>query len=252
MKIRTVVIDDEYQNRELLMDKIQRYEDFEIVGQADRVKSGLELINEKKPDVVFLDIRMPDGNGFELLDKIANIDFLVVFVSAFDNYALKAFDFNAVDYVLKPIDQSKFEIVIQKLLLLVRNQTIVENGMRQLLDQYDLDNLIIKKIQVHSGNKVAFLLLSDIVSAKSNEGSTLFKTISGGKYNSAKQLADFEFIFEGYSPMVRINKSVYINVNHIESYSKGFTCIIFMKDGGEFEVSRRKKTEILSILSTSS
>lgn len=248
-KISAVIIDDEYSNRELLSDLISGHQDFEVLGLADGVMSGIALIKEKKPDAVFLDIRMPDGNGFELLDQISNIDFFVVFVSAFDSYALKAFDFNAVDYILKPIDQSKFELVMEKLRLLVNERMVADNGLRQLLDQYDVNNLLIRKIQVHSGNKVLLLPLSEIVYAMSDEGSTLFKTNNGSKYNSSKQLSDFDFIFESYAPLIRISKAVYVNINFIDSYSKGSTCMVFMKYGQDFEVSKRKKAEILALLS---
>jgi two-component system LytT family response regulator len=251
-KIKTVLIDDEYSNRELLIGMISGNENFEIVGQADGVENGLNLITEKSPDLVFLDIRMPDGNGFELLSRIEVVDFMVVFVSAFDTYALKAFDFNAVDYVLKPIDTNKFSHTLQKVIDMQKTKSIANHSIKEILQQYDLRNLIIQKVAVHSGNRVILLPLSEIVSAVANEGTTLFNTVNGQKYSSSKQISDFDFIFESYRPLVRISRGAYINTNFIESYSKGTICMVFMSDGSDFEVSRRKKTEILDLLSASS
>lgn len=247
-KIKALVVDDEIQNRELITDMIAVHKEFEVVGQADRVKTAIAAIKELKPDVVFLDIRMPDGNGFEVLDEFKQIDFLVVFVSAFDSYALKAFDFNAVDYVLKPIDSLKFGQMIQKLITTFTSKLLLQQEIKEVIEQYDLGSLLIKKLHVHNGNKVVLLPLQDLVYAKADEGTTTFWVASGERYNSSKQLSDFEFIFENFPPLIRITKGVYINTNYIKSYSKGSTCIIFMQDGAEFEVSKRKKTEILNHL----
>ncbi len=246
--IKTVVIDDEYSNRELLSTIISSNQHFIVEGQADGVESGYQLIKELQPEVVFLDIRMPDGNGFELLSKFETVNFLVVFVSAFDSYALKAFEFNAVDYVLKPIDLEKFSNTLMRLVQMRNNKIVAANSIKAIIAQYDVRSLLIQKVAVHSGNKVFLLSLHEIISAVADEGTTTFTTITGAKHNSSKQLSDFEFIFEGYQSLVRISKSAFININFVESYSKGATCTVFMRDGSDFEVSRRKKTEILSLL----
>lgn len=250
-KIKSVVIDDEYSNRELLISMIASNDNFEVIGQADGLESGLSLIKEKSPELVFLDIRMPDGNGFELLSRIEDVDFMVVFVSAFDNYALKAFDFNALDYILKPIDNSKFSHTLQKVIEMQKTKSIASQSIKELLQQYDIGNLVIQRVAVHIGNRVVLLPLSEIISAVASDGTTLFSTVSGQKYSSSKQLSDFDFIFESYTPLVRINKSVYVNANYVDSYSKGAICMLFMRDGSDFEVSRRKKTEILTLLTSS-
>ena len=246
--ITTVVIDDEYSNRELLSSIISSNLQFSVVGQADGLESGYLLIKEKKPEVVFLDIKMPDGNGFELLSKFDVVNFLVVFVSAFDSYALRAFEFNAVDYVLKPIDLEKFSSTLIRLVQMRNNKIVAGNSIKAIIAQYDVRSLLIQKVAVHSANKVHLLSLHEIVSAVADEGTTIFKTVSGNKHSSSKQLSDFEFIFEGYRSLVRISKSAFININYVESYSKGATCTVFMRGGSDFEVSRRKKTEILSLL----
>ena len=129
------------------------------------------------------------------------------------------------------------------------NKLVASQAIKELIAQYDVNSLLIQKIAVHSGNKVLLLPLHEILSAEAHEGTTIFTTSSGAKHSSSKQLSDFEFIFDDFPSLIRISKSTFINTAYIESYSKGSTCIVFMKNGSEFEVSRRKKSEILALLS---
>ncbi len=115
-KIRTVVVDDEYFNRGLITMLIGNMsERFEIVGEAENLRDGYKMVERLNPDVVFLDIKMPDGSGFELLRMFDRLSFEVVFVTGFDDFTLKAFEFNALDYILKPIDLDKFKQTLDKI-----------------------------------------------------------------------------------------------------------------------------------------
>lgn len=117
-KIRSILVDDEYFNRELIKMMIGRLSnEFEIIGEAEGIRKGRELITELKPDVVFLDIKMPDGSGFDLISGLGNIDFEVVFITGFDEFAIKALQHRAIDYVLKPIDQDKLKATLEKLMI---------------------------------------------------------------------------------------------------------------------------------------
>lgn len=108
-KIKAVIIDDEHFNRGLIRMLIDRLNDrYMVAGEAESIDDGFELIRQERPDVVFLDIKMQDGSGFDLLSRFTDIDFEIVFVTGFDEYTLKALEMNAIDYVLKPIDLDKF------------------------------------------------------------------------------------------------------------------------------------------------
>lgn len=114
-KIRAVVIDDEFFNRGLITLLINRLNpDFEIAGEAENLRDGIKLINSVNPDVVFLDIKMPDGSGFDLLKKFPGFTFEVVFITGFDDYVMQALEQKALDYVLKPIDLDKFKVTLEK------------------------------------------------------------------------------------------------------------------------------------------
>lgn len=248
-KIRAVVIDDETSNRDLITKLISKLNTvIEIVGEADSIKKGFNLINETRPQLVLLDIRMPGGTGFDLLAMFEKITFEVVFISGFDSYALKAFEYNALDYVLKPINPIKFAKTLTKVQLKIESSNLKPEELTNVLKAYDLKELVISKISIHHRNTVVLLNIEEIVYIKSENKCSVFKMNTGEKYTSSKELADFEFILENHIYMLRVNKSTYININFVSSYSKGTECFITMKDNAVIEIPRRKKTEILNLL----
>lgn len=247
--INSIIIDDETFNRELIRDFITRLNPaYHIIGEADNVDSAYDLIRRMKPDLVFLDIKMPGGSGFDLLDRFDDKPFEVVFVTGFDEYAIKAFEFNAMDYVLKPIDQSKFRHTLQQVKHRFDNRLSNVQNLKEILKSFNRKDAIITKIPVHQGNEVVLLDVDSLVSVQSDNGYTVFATKHNERYVSSRKLCDFEFILEGYPYFVHINKGIYINLRFVKSYSKGEVCIIRLTNESSFEVSRRKKTEILAIL----
>jgi two-component system LytT family response regulator len=247
-RIKAVVIDDEISNRRLITKLVSKlHVGFEISGEAKDVKSGYQVIKEIGPQLVFLDIKMPDGSGFDLLGMFEEINFEVVFITGFDSYALKAFEFNALDYVLKPVNPLKFSKTLNKVFLKVSRERNDPNKLMATLKAYNQESRMISRIPVHYKNHVVFLDIEDIMYIKSEDKCTLFKLNTDEKYLSSKELSDFLFILERYPYMVKINKSIFININFIASYSKGSNCLVSMKDGSVFDIPRRKKTEILAL-----
>ncbi|MES2761543.1 MAG: response regulator transcription factor [Bacteroidota bacterium] len=248
-KIRAVVIDDEYLNRDLISQIVVKISDnYVIIGQAEDVESGFELIQSVEPDVVFLDIKMPDGTGFDLLKQFPNPGFEVVFITGFDEYAIKAFEFNALDYILKPIDQSKLTKTLIKVQDRIFRKEVSSNHLKDIVLQYNGGN-VISKIPVHFKDKVYLINIDDIISIQTHEGYTLFVINNDkNKFVSSKQLADYEFIIGSFPNFIRLNKSVYVNINFVNNYTKGQVCEVTLTNNTSFEVSRRKKAEILEIL----
>ena len=244
-KIRTVLVDDEYFNRELIKMMIQKiHADFEIVGECENVGQGLRTIAETSPDVVFLDVKMPDGSGFDLLQRLGTVEFEVVFVTGFDEFALKAFDHNALDYVLKPVDQDKLRTTLDRV---VKRVTVKPSYLRES-EQITYRSLA--RIPVHSNDKVFLLPVEDVMYARASEGCTLFYKSRDERYVSSRQLSDFTPLFERQKQFLRIDRATVINLDHMASYTKGPRCFINMKDGESFAVSRRKKAEVLLALET--
>lgn len=249
-KVSAIIIDDEVFNRDLLRSLVdQLHSGFNIIGEAATVSKGYETINRLKPDVVFLDIKMPDGSGFELLQMFDRIFFEVVFVSGFDEYAVKAFDYNALDYVLKPVDLSKFSNTLNKVHTRLLNKINYLNDLKNIIETYDAQDTIITKIPIHYHDKVILLPVNEIMYIQSQQGCTCFYKSQHEKYLSAKQLSDFDFILGSFPNFLKISKGMYINLNFIEQYSKGFDCTVTLKDGSVHEISRRKKSQVLEIIS---
>ena len=249
MKIRAIVIDDESLNREVISILVRNTNvNFEIVGMAENIDEAYFLIIEHKPDLIFLDIKMPGGSGFDLLRRFDKPSFEVVFITGFDEYALQAFDFNALDYVLKPIDTEKLKNTLRRVYSRINSKLSIDNNLKDVLAMFSTDEVFISKIPIHYHDKVELLEISDILSIIADQGCTVFKTNNSNELVSSKQFTSFEFILEKFPNFIKITKGVYINVNYIKNYSKGVVCTITMKNNDTYDVSRRKKSEILSRL----
>lgn len=245
--IRTLIVDDEASNREILVQMMQRSQlNFQVVGEADNIAKAQDLMARLKPDLLLLDIQMPGGSSFQILEAEMVMMPEVVFVTAYDEYAIKAFEYNALDYLLKPIDEQKFV----RMLLKVKERMDAKIPQELILQEAhaiysDAGN---NKIPVHEGRQVRLLRLEDMLCILSKEGCTEFVMKPGSRHMSSKQLSDFEYIFAKWPFLIRINKSTYVNANEIKSYSKGMSCDITLSDGTVFEISRRKKSSVLEAI----
>lgn len=248
-KIRSVIIDDESSNRQLIRSMLTELtEDIEVLGEAENVASAYCLIDELRPDLIFLDIRMPDGTGFDLLGKFENMDFEVVFVSAFDNYALKAFEFSALDYVLKPIDSEKLQKTVHTVMKRLGVSSEHGRGVAEAMQLYEQNSMIISRVPVHAGNKVLLASLAEVMYIKAQDSYTHFVMKDGTIHVVARKFAEFDFILERHPNFIKIVKGLVVNINYIVSYTKDDPAEIFMTDGSSFEIARRRKKEILDLL----
>lgn len=221
-KIKAVVIDDEYFNRGLISMLITRLNQaFIISGEAESVSEGFKIINELRPDVVFLDIKMPDGSGFEILEKFESIYFEVVFITGFDDYTMEAFEHNALDYVLKPVDLDKFKDTLEKVQQRIFNKN---QGFRKV-------STLITKIPVHVEEEVILLDLKEVQFIVSESSSLIFCDGSGRKYTEDLQFEDLEFMLNRSEYLLRVNSHTFINLDFVEAYQEEDTIILLMKNG---------------------
>lgn len=188
---------------------------------------------------------MPNKSGFDLLKMFNSINFEVIFVSAFNEYAITAFEFNALGYILKPIDYSKLVKVVDKAVFKI-NSNQQNNDLRHFIKTIAEKNDSINKLSIHINDKVFLITISDIVSVEASVNVCELVLINSSKYHSSKNLKLFENVLEKVGNFVRISKSLIININYIKSYSKGEICILEMQNGVNHEVSRRKKAEVLN------
>lgn len=247
-KTRSVIIDDELANRQVLESLLQKHcPSIEVVGMAGSADEGHTLIQETAPELVFLDIKMPGKTGFDMLRMFEKLSFHVIFVTAFDEYAINAFEFSAVDYILKPIDHSKLIAAVAKL----ENRLWQESGSNiiHLLHSMDEKSKLVNKILLHQHGKVQVVEIENIVYIQAMRAYAEVVTTDQHKMISSKNLNNYEELLSPFGHFIRVNKSVLINSNHIQSYSKGETCFITLKNTPvEIEVSRRKKTSIIQYL----
>lgn len=251
INIRSLIIDDEPANHIVLQNLLSRHcPQVTICGNAFSAEEGRLLIEEHHPELIFLDVKMPETSGFDMLRMIEDICFDVIFISGFDEYAIQAFEFNAVDYVLKPIDYTRLTAAVGRASERLKHKqeqhnTKIIHFIRSLDDQFD----VIRKIYLHQNEKVHIINLDEVVYIQSVQTYSEILTTTGKKFLSAKPLGDYEHMLVSLGNFFRISRNMLINVNYIINYTKGSNCFITMKyTNDEIEVSRRRKTAILAVL----
>ena len=216
--MRAVVVDDETRARENLIMLLSAIESkIEVVAQASNIKEAKKHIDNLQPDIVFLDIQMPNGNGFDLLKKIKFNNFQLVFVTAYDDYAIKAFEVSAVDYLLKPIDIERLEQTLEKL----SDNIGQENKLKTL--ENNLKENKFNQMSIPSINGYDIISIDDLIYLKAEEAYTaLFvnKNNEIKKYLYAKHLNYFENLFENEKHFFRSHRSWMVNLNYLKFYNK--------------------------------
>lgn len=237
--IRTLIIDDEKRNRLRLIGMIENnFPNISIIGEADGVKSGLETIQKLRPELVLLDIKLMDGDAFDLLQRIDNIFFKIIFITAYEEYALKAFKFSALDYLLKPVLIDELKIALGR----AENQILNELKLQVSSLQSNLKSPKNKTIVLRTSEKIFLVEVSDIIRCEADGHYTFFHTISGKKYIVSNPIKDYEDILEELG-FLRIHKSHIVNLSFIDSFDKeGY---VLLKDNTSLPVARRKKNDLL-------
>ncbi len=242
--MKAIIIDDEVRGCQTLQNMIQRVApDIEVSGMAHNGKDGLELISFSEPDLLFLDIQMPDMTGFDLLQKAGDIRSDIIFTTAYDEFALKAFRFAAVDYLLKPIDIDELQDAINRYKSRLVNLTEKSNNSIQDLLSH-LKNTENSKLTLTTLDGLLFVDIEDILYLQSNSNYTVFHTGSKGKITVSKTMGEFEPFLEGQN-FFRIHHSHLVNMARIEKYIKGDGGFVILADGSELEVSRRRKDDFI-------
>ena len=242
--MRAVIIDDEKRARNYLKGILDdQFKNIDIVGEADGVEAGVALIERVLPELIFLDVQMQDGTGFDFLAKIDRSKFHVIFISAYDRFAITAIKFSAVDYLLKPIESIDLGLALDKV-----KRTKLTNEVQNKLDLL-LNNVNkIEKIALPSLSGIEFVRIENIVRCESDNNYTNFYLTSKEKIIVSKTLKEFEEMLENKG-FFRTHKSHIINLAFLKKYIKGEGGIAVMEDGSEIVVSRRRKEEFLEVLS---
>jgi len=245
--MKTVIIDDEPKARKTIID-ILKYsgEKIEIVAEGEDVKSGLEAILNHQPELVLLDINMPDGSGFDLLKALPAIDFKLIFITAFEEFAIKAFEFSAIDYILKPIDPVKLINSIKRAEDLVDKENL-NSKLNALFSNLNVQDKKNRKIVLHTEKNIHILDSRDIIRCKSDGGYTTFYLVNNKNIVVSKNLKYFEELLENCE-FFRSHQSHLVNLNYIDHYIKTDGGSIVMKDGMIIPLSQRKREQFLAVI----
>ncbi len=242
--MKVVIIDDEAPARKIISNIIKsNFKELNVVAFGVDVQSGLEAINTHSPDIVFLDVDMPDGTGFNLLQRLSQINFKLIFITAHSQYAIQAIKFSALDYFLKPIDVIEFTKSLKKIITTIKKET-QDLAISAFMD--NMNNTKNKKIVLNTSENIFVINVSDIIRCFSEGNYTSFFVKNQPKIIIAKTLKEYEKLLSDYN-FVRIHRSHLVNINFIQKYSKDKNTL-HMQDNSQCPVSYRKKDKLLKLL----
>lgn len=244
-KLKAILVDDEYDSREILENYIQKYcPNLELLALCKDIKEGEQAIKHYKPDLVFLDIEMPYGNGFDLLEKFDKIDFEVIFVTAFSNYAIKALNRSAAYYLLKPIDIDELIEAVEKVSKKIESAQDTISIPDVVLSNIQAFNCQDQKLVLPNVNGFDLIKVAEIVRCEAMDNYTQIYMDSGKKYLVSKTLKHFEQLLSDCD-FLRVHKSHIINLKKVIRYIKGKTAQLVMEDHSEVDLSATRKQEFL-------
>jgi two-component system LytT family response regulator len=242
--IKAIIIDDEARGIDALAELINNYcPEITVSDSATDIITGAELIRNRKPDVVFLDIEMPEGNGFQLLEQFDHIDFDVVFVTAYNDYAIRALRFSALDYLLKPVSITELKETVKR--LKDHKESAAGNKRLQYLKQTLEEGNPFHKIVLSTQTGYYFIKVADIIYCEASENYTHFYMEGNLKYTASRPLKEFAQLFEKHH-FFRIHKSYLINLGQVSFVNKD--SLVSMSNRAELPVSHRKRTEFFELL----
>lgn len=243
-KIKTIIIDDELSARQTLRSIIEKFvPDITIVAEADSIETAINVIRNNKKDLVFLDIEMPFGNSFDILTQLEKIDFEIVFITAHDQYAIDAFKFSAIDYLLKPVKINELKMAVEKFKKRGRQKQSNDELIRVLIDNLNNTN---HKLVLPTATGFNIEKIENIIRCEADRNYTRFIFVDGKQILVSKTLKEFDELLSKQG-FFRIHQSYLVNLNHIAKYFKGQGGEIEMTDKTIIPVARAKKEMFLKL-----
>ena len=237
--LRTIIVDDESDAVKFIESIIAEYcPNIEIVGTANSAREGVKLINEKEPDLVFLDVEMPHGSGFDLLSNFPQKNFDVIFITAFNHYAIKAIKFSAVDYILKPININEFVEAVKKVEAERQKNKTSNFSLDALLE--NLRSSMPSKLAIPTSDGMEYLNTNEIIRVEADRSYSWFFLTENRKYLVSRNLKEYQELLSDRN-FFRTHNSHLINLEFVKKYVRQEGGYVLMTNGSNVPISRSKK-----------
>lgn len=244
--IKAIIVDDEMDCCETIAALLQSFcPDVEVIGIYHNGAEALSPILQLQPDLVFLDVEMPRMNGFEMLEQLPQVNFDIIFTTSYDQYALKAIRFSAIDYLLKPVDREELQMAVQK--VIQRSQRTIAKQVEILMQKLHQPSKSIGKIALPTMEGLQMIPIDSIISCEADSNYSILLLKNKKKIIVSTTLKEIEEILEDHS-FVRVHRAYVVNLNEVEKYVKGEGGYLIMSDGSMIDVSRNKKEYLLKKL----
>jgi len=242
-KLTAILIDDERKALAILKNKIERLcPTINIIGETQNPKEGIKLIKDLMPQLVFLDVAMPELSGFDLLSEIENPSFEIIFVTAFDNYAIEAIKHCAIGYLVKPVDNKDLITTVNKAIQNIEDKSALEKN-KLLIENLGVQTFQNKKIVIPSQEGLEFVKISDIICCEGTNGYTTIHFLNRKQILSSNSIGHFNKILENQN-FYLVHKSHLINLNYIEKYlNEGY---VILTNNVKIPVSRNRRSDFLN------
>ena len=244
-KLTAILVEDIPRALEMLANDIfKNHKELEIIGKAKSVVEAAKLLRKNQPDILFLDIMLGDGTGFDLLEIFPSLSSKIIFVTASDAYAIKAFKFAAIDYILKPYSDEDLATAIEK----ATNQIQPDKNQLSVLQQAISEpNQQLKRISLHTSDKIIVVNLDEIIRCKSDNNYTTFYFEGGKKLLVSKTLKYYADILKEYQ-FLRVHQSHLVNIKYIKEFVKSDGGYLILNDNSNIPISVRKKQEVIETI----
>jgi two-component system, LytTR family, response regulator len=243
--IKAVIVDDEACFREMIQMLLEDYfPDIKVVAQAEGVEDAIQAIEEQKPDLVFLDIEIKGGTGFHVLRKLKNRDFKLIFITAFNEFAIQAIKFSAIDYILKPINEFEFKAGVERA---VQENEKHENSVSLDLLLNNFKNNVDKKLVLRTAQDLHVVNIGDLVRCVADNAYTTFHLNTGEKIMVSKGIGEYTELLASFG-FVRPHQSHLVNLDYIKKLDKTDGGFLILKDKTEIPVSLRQKPSLIELL----
>jgi len=243
--IKAIIVDDEPYCCETITTLLEDNDEVEIVAECHNGIDALEAIRKYNPGLVFLDVEMPKMNGFEMLQQLPSVNFEIIFTTSYDQYALKAIRFSAIDYLLKPVDEEELKSAVQKVIR--RSQKPIAEQLEILMQKINQPSTPVRKIAMPTMEGFQMIMIDSIISCEADSNYTTLHLKGNKKIVVCRNLKDIEEMLEDHS-FTRVHRCHVVNLNEVEKFVKGEGGYLIMSDASTIDVSRTRKETLLKKL----